>query len=127
MTSRKPGKLLNEVFKIDDPIRARGTCFAKPIAAKKMPAANPTEKEQLYGSALKAYNNGEISTALSKLERLLDLGHQTPDASVPDRDSVYQGFYNQIRSERDSIHNAYEEGSPTIGREEFHTRFRDLR
>ena len=68
-----------------------------------------TEREQLYGSAMKAYQNGEVSTALSKLERLLDLGRQTPDAAVPDRDAIYQGFYNQVRSDRDSIHNAYEE------------------
>ena len=68
-----------------------------------------TEREQLYGTAMKAYQNGEISTALSKLERLLDLGRQTPDAAVPDRDAIYQGFYNQVRSDRDSIHNAYEE------------------
>jgi serine/threonine-protein kinase len=68
-----------------------------------------TEKEQLYGSAMKAYQNGEVSTALSKLERLLDLGRQTPDAAVPDRDAIYQGFYNQVRSDRDAIHNAYEE------------------
>jgi serine/threonine-protein kinase len=68
-----------------------------------------TEKEQLYGSAMRAYQNGEVSTALSKLERLLDLGRQAPDAAVPDRDAIYQGFYNQVRSDRDSIHNAYEE------------------
>src|SRR5580700_5612832 len=59
-----------------------------------------TEREQLYGSAMKAYQNGEISTALSKLERLLDLGRKTPDAAVPDRVAIYQGFYNQVRSDR---------------------------
>jgi tetratricopeptide (TPR) repeat protein len=42
-----------------------------------------------------------------------------PDASVPDRDSVYQGFYNQIRSERDSIHNAYEEARRHLSEKNF--------
>jgi serine/threonine protein kinase len=78
-----------------------------------------TEREQLYGSAMKAYQNGEISTALSKLERLLDLGRHTPDAAVPDRDAIYQGFYNQVRSDRDSIHNAYEEARRHLTEQNF--------
>ncbi len=78
-----------------------------------------TEREQLYGSAMKAYQNGEISTALSKLERLLDLGRKTPDAAVPDRDAIYQGFYNQVRSDRDSIHNAYEEARRHLTEQNF--------
>lgn len=67
------------------------------------------EKEKLYGSAVDAYQNGEISSALSRLERILELGRQTPDAAVPERDAIYQTFYNQVRSERDAIHNAYDE------------------
>jgi serine/threonine-protein kinase len=78
-----------------------------------------TEREQLYGSAMKAYQNGEISTALSKLERLLDLGRHTPDAAVPDRDAIYQGFYNQVRSDRDGIHNAYEEARRHLTEQNF--------
>lgn len=77
------------------------------------------EKEQLYGSALRAYNGGEISAALSKLERLLELGQQAPDAAVPDRDSVYQSFYNQVRSDRDSIHKAYEEARRHLAEQNF--------
>jgi serine/threonine-protein kinase len=78
-----------------------------------------TDKEQLYGSAMKAYQNGDISTALSRLERLLDLGRQTPDAAIPDRDAIYQGFYNQVRSDRDSIHNAYEEARRLLAEHNF--------
>ena len=64
------------------------------------------QKEQLYGSALKAYQNGEIDTALSKLERLLSVARANPYAAIPERDAVYQSFYKEIRSERDSIHSA---------------------
>jgi len=78
-----------------------------------------SEKEQLYSSAMKAYQNGAISTALSRLERLLDIGRQTPDAAIPDRDAVYQGFYNQVRSDRDSIHNAYEEARRQLAERNF--------
>ncbi len=110
---------LNEVFKIRQSDPSARELLRETDRREKDASRIQTEKEQLYGSALKAYNNGEISTALSKLERLLDLGRQTPDASVPDRDSVYQGFYNQIRSERDSIHNAYEEARRNLSEKNF--------
>ena len=110
---------LNEVFKIRQSDPDARELLRETDRREKDASRIQTEKEQLYGSALKAYNNGEISTALSKLEHLLDLGRQTPDASVPDRDSVYQGFYNQIRSERDSIHNAYEEARRNLSEKNF--------
>ena len=110
---------LNEVFKIRQSDPSARELLNETDRREKDASRIQTEKEQLYGSALKAYNNGEISTALSKLERLLDVGRHTPDASVPDRDSVYQGFYNQIRSERDSIHNAYEEARRNLSEKNF--------
>ena len=67
------------------------------------------QKEQLYSSALKAYQNGEISTALSKLERLFSVAQANPSAAIPERDAVYQSFYKEVRSERDTIHGALED------------------
>jgi serine/threonine-protein kinase len=67
------------------------------------------QKEQLYGSALRAYQNGEISTALTKLERLFSVAQANPNAAIPDRDAVYQSFYKEVRSESDSIHSALED------------------
>ena len=67
------------------------------------------QKEQLYGSALRAYQNGEISTALTKLERLFSVAQANPNAAIPERDAVYQSFYNEVRSESDSIHSALED------------------
>jgi len=110
---------LNEVFKIRQSDASARELLNETDRREKDASRITAEKEQLYGSALKAYNNGEISTALSKLEHLLELGRQTPDASVPDRDSVYQGFYNQIRSERDTIHNAYEEARRNLSEKNF--------
>ena len=68
------------------------------------------EKEQLYQSALSCYDRGEISSALTKLERILDLTRHSPDSAVPERDAQYQSLYNQIRSERETARNAYAEG-----------------
>ena len=110
---------LNEVFKLRQSDPNARELLSETDRREQDTHRAQAEKEQLYGSALKAYNSGEISTALSKLERLLDIGRQIPDASVPDRDSVYQGFYNQIRSERDSIHNAYEEARRNLTEKNF--------
>ncbi|HWZ78248.1 MAG TPA: protein kinase [Candidatus Sulfotelmatobacter sp.] len=67
------------------------------------------QKEQLYTLALKAYQNGEISTALSKLERLFSVAQSNPNAAIPEREAVYQSFYKEVRSERDTIHGALED------------------
>ncbi len=85
------------------------------------------EKEQLYGSALKAYQGGEISTALSKLEQILEVSRRTPGAAIPERDAVYQSFYNRVRSERDSIDKAYEDGRRFLNEKEFQKASGDLR
>jgi serine/threonine-protein kinase len=68
------------------------------------------EKEQLYQSALSCYNRGEVSSALTKLERILELTRRSPDSAVPERDAQYQSLYNQIRTEREAARNAYAEG-----------------
>jgi len=68
------------------------------------------EKEQLYQAALSSYENGEISSALSKLERVLEFSRAAPDSATPERDAQYQGLYNQIRTERDAARNSYAEG-----------------
>jgi serine/threonine-protein kinase len=67
------------------------------------------QKEQLYGSAMRAYQDGEISTALTKLERLFSVAQANPNAAIPERDAVYQSFYKEVRSERDTIHSALED------------------
>ncbi len=77
------------------------------------------EKEVLYGSALRAYQGGEISSALSKLERILEVSRQVPGGATPDRDAVYQSFYNRVRSERDSIDKAYEDGRRFLNEKAF--------
>lgn len=69
-----------------------------------------SEREQLYQSAINCYNRGEISSALTRLERILEMGQRSPDAAVPDRDAQYQSLYNQVRSEREAARNAHTEG-----------------
>jgi len=69
------------------------------------------EQERLYEGAMAAYRNGEISSALSKLERGLDMARR-PDGRTlsTELDAQYQSFYDKVRSERDAARNAYAEG-----------------
>src|SRR5262249_46809949 len=67
------------------------------------------EKEELYKAALEAWHRGEVSAALSKLERVLELDRRAPDSASSESAVSYQNLYNQVRSERDRIKNAYEE------------------
>ena len=67
------------------------------------------EKEKLYQSAVKAYEKADLSEALSKLERVLELDRKAPEISSSERGSSYQSFYNQVRSEQDANMSAYAE------------------
>ena len=77
------------------------------------------QKEQLYNSAIRAYQNGEIETALSKLERLFSVARTNPNAAIPERDAVYRSFYNEVRSEHDVIHSALEEAQRQFSERNF--------
>jgi hypothetical protein len=55
-----------------------------------------------------AWQQGEISHALTKLALVLELDRKAPDSSSPERTS-YQNLYDQVRSEHDALNNAYAE------------------
>ena len=77
------------------------------------------EKEQLYNGAVDAWQRGEVSSALIKLERALDLDRRAPDTAVPERSATYQNFYNQVRSEHDAMNNSYAEARKYLADREF--------
>ena len=77
------------------------------------------QKEQLYSSALRAYQDGEIESALSKLERLFSVARANPSAAIPERDAVYQSFFKEVRSERDTIHSALEDAQRQFSEKNF--------
>jgi serine/threonine-protein kinase len=81
--------------------------------------ANRNRKEQLYQDAMQAYQAGEISSALSKLERILELSRSAPGSGAAEREAQYQSFYNQLRSERDLYRNAYSEGQRQLAERNF--------
>jgi len=77
------------------------------------------EKEQLYQAAVVADQRGDISSALSKLERVLDLDRRVPDAAAPERATNYQNLYNKVRSEHESMQRAYVEAKHQLESADF--------
>jgi serine/threonine protein kinase len=67
------------------------------------------EKESLYRAAVAHAQNGEISQALSKAERVLDLDKQAPELMDASRTTSYHSFYNRVRSESEAFKSAYEQ------------------
>jgi serine/threonine-protein kinase len=100
---------LEEALKLN-PNDSRVTQLLAEISRKEQENSKArARKEQFYEAAKQAFQNGEISTALSKLERVLELNRLTPDKSSPERDALIQNFYNQVRSESDANRIAYED------------------
>jgi len=77
------------------------------------------EKEQLYQAALRAWQNGEVSVALSSLSAVLELDQRAPDSSLANKAAPYQSLYNQVRSEHDTINNAYAEARKLLADHNF--------
>jgi eukaryotic-like serine/threonine-protein kinase len=77
------------------------------------------EKTEIYQSAVKAWQNGEVSQALSQMKHVLDLDRQAPDGSAPDATNAYQSFYDKLRSEHDAINSAYAEARRNLAERQF--------
>jgi len=77
------------------------------------------EKTELYQAAVNAWQNGEVSQALSQMRLVLDLDQRAPDASSPDAASTYQSFFNKIRSEYDAMNNGYAEARRLLADRQF--------
>jgi len=66
------------------------------------------EKAKLYQGAMQAWEKGEMSSALTKLEVLIALDRDMPESDTA-RSSTYQNFYNKVHSEHDALRNSYDE------------------
>ena len=101
---------LEEVLKIDSSNMEARRMLAEIDQIEQESIKIREEKQRLFQSAVTSYQSGDISTALSKLERVLELNRDGPKSITPDLDAQCQGLYNQVRSERDAARNAYAEG-----------------
>ena len=76
------------------------------------------EKVRLYQAAMQAWDKGEVTSALSKLEHLIKLDRDLPDTDAG-RTGTYNSFYNQVHSEHNSLKNAYEEARRSLAAEDY--------
>lgn len=65
------------------------------------------ERDQLQKSAMDAWDRGDVSAALIRLEKAAVLNERVPEGETPNRAS-FRSFYQTVRSEHDAIRNAYE-------------------
>jgi len=77
------------------------------------------EEDRLYRAAVEAYQEGELSSALTKLERILEMERNDGSSATPERGTTYRNFYNQVRTEYDGIRAAYAEARAYLEKQEF--------
>ncbi len=63
------------------------------------------EKSQLYQGALDAIEKGELSAALTRLEKVIEFDAIAPDTLAGEREKLYE----RVRSEHREVNEAYEE------------------
>jgi serine/threonine-protein kinase len=76
------------------------------------------EKSRLYQAAVQAWEKGEVTSAMSKLENLVALEKDLPEADTL-RSGTYHNFYNQVHSEHNALKNSYEEARGHLADENF--------
>ncbi len=77
------------------------------------------DKEQVYRSAVDAWQKGDVSSALAKLGVVLELDRKAPDSVTPEGGARYQSFYNEVRSEHDAMNTAYAEARKQLAERSF--------
>ena len=76
------------------------------------------DKVRLYQAAMQAWDKGDVTSALSKLEHLMKLDRDLPDTDAG-RTGTYHSFYNQVHSEHNSLKSAYEDAKRGLAGENY--------
>ena len=77
------------------------------------------EKEQVYHSAMDSWQRGEVSAALHDMERVLELDKRAPEMASPEKGAAYQNFYNQVRSDHETVTATYSEARRLLNERNF--------
>jgi serine/threonine-protein kinase len=76
------------------------------------------QKSKLYQGAMQAWEKGDVTAALTKLEVLIAMDRDQPEADTG-RSSSYQGFYNKVHSEHNLLKNSLEEAHRSLAADNF--------
>ena len=101
---------LQEILKLDSSNTQARQMLAEIDHTEQDISKTRDEKQKLYESAVSSYRNGDISNALTRLERVLAMSRRTIRSTSPELDAQCQSLYEQVRTERDNARNAYTEG-----------------
>lgn len=72
------------------------------------------QKEQRYQAALERWKQGEVTSALSQAEMLMALDRECPERSDVEKAAAYQDLFNKVRSEHESLKDAYSEAKKCL-------------
>ena len=72
------------------------------------------EKEHHYQAALESWRQGEVTSALTQAELLMELDRESPERSDVDKAARYQELFNKVRSEHENLRDAYEEAKKCL-------------
>ena len=76
------------------------------------------DKARVYQSARQAWEKGEVTSALSRIEILIGMDRDNPDTDTG-RSATYQNFYNLVHSEHNALKNAYEDARRNLDADGF--------
>jgi len=76
------------------------------------------QKGKLYQAAMQAWEKGDVTAALTKLEVLIAMDRDQPEAETG-RSGSYQGFYNKVHSEHNLLKNSLEEAHRSLAADNF--------
>ncbi|MCB9384331.1 MAG: PEGA domain-containing protein [Bryobacterales bacterium] len=76
------------------------------------------EKAKLYDSARQAFDRGDVTAALSRLEHLVDIDDDSPETGSG-RSGTYKQFYQQVRSEHDELKSALDRARSLLAEDNF--------
>jgi len=109
---------LDNVLKIKPNDTAALGLLAEVDRSEKDFAKTRQKKSSLYEAAVQAWERGEVTAALSKLDVLMVFERENPE-SDSERSNTYQVFYNRVRSEHDELKNSYEQARRDLSAENF--------
>ncbi len=75
------------------------------------------QKAEIYDKAVEAWQSGEVTVALARMERWMLVDREVPESD--EKRLSRQNFYNQIHSEYEAIQNAYEEARRFLAEQNF--------
>ena len=115
---RKAREALDNVLQIK-PNETEALRLAAEVGRREQEVARAREeKTGLYQSAMHCWEQGDVTSALSKLEVLLALDRDLPE-SDSGRSGGYRSFYNKVQTEHNALKNAYEEARRNLAADNF--------